>query len=162
AEFVERWSQSALRDQQAAQSHFNELCELVGHKTPTEMDPAGEFFTFEEQVEKATGGRGRADGWYKGHFAWEYKGKQRDLDAASAQWLASGGDVDTPPLLVVCDFLEYRIYPQWPNTSGLPFKFTNAALTRPDTFRYISWLLEAPEKFLELRQSELERREQIT
>ena len=63
AEFVERWSQSALREQQAAQSHFNELCELVGHKTPAEMDPQGEFFTFEEPVEKASGERGRADVW---------------------------------------------------------------------------------------------------
>ena len=57
-EFVERWSQSTLREQQAAQSHFNELCQIVGHKTPTELDPKGEFFTFEENVEKSTGGAG--------------------------------------------------------------------------------------------------------
>ena len=161
-EFVERWANSQLREQQGAQSHFNELCELVGHKTPTQLDPLGEFFTFEEQVSKATGGKGRADVWYKGHFAWEYKGKHKDLEAAYAQLLAYRGDLGNPPLLVVCDFLEYRIYPQWVNTSGIPFRFTNQDLTQPETRRFITWLLESPEKFLELRQTELERREQIT
>jgi hypothetical protein len=85
-DFVDRWSQSTLREQQAAQSHFNELCELVGHKTPTQLDPEGTFFTFEENVEKATGGKGRADVWYKGRFAWEYKGKHKDLDEAYKQY----------------------------------------------------------------------------
>ena len=117
-DFVDRWAHSQLREQQAAQSHFNELCELVGYKTPTQLDPEGTFFTFEEQVTKATGGKGRADVWYKSKFAWEYKGKHRDLDDAYAQLLAYNGDLDNPPLLVVCDFLEFRIYPQWPNTSA--------------------------------------------
>jgi hypothetical protein len=161
-EFVERWSQSTLREQQGAQSHFNELCELVGHKTPTQADPEGKFFTFEEQVTKATGGKGRADVWKQGHFAWEYKGKHKDLDAAYAQLSAYRGDLGNPPLLVVCDFLEYRIYPQWPNTSGQPFKFTNQDLLDREAQNYIRWLLESPEKFLELRQTELQKREQLT
>lgn len=161
-EFVERWSQSELREQQAAQSHFNELCQLAGFKTPTEMDPEGKFFTFEENVGKATGGRGRADVWYRGKFAWEYKGKHKDLDAAYAQLLAYKSSLDNPPLLVVCDFLEYRIYPQWPNTSGQPFVFRNADLVRTDTHRYLTWLLSDPEKFLELRNEELKQREAIT
>jgi hypothetical protein len=75
AAFVARWEQSNLRENQGAQSHFAELCRLVGHQTPTEADPGGTFFTFEENVKKATGKQGRADVWYKGHFAWEYKGK---------------------------------------------------------------------------------------
>jgi len=161
-QFVENWSQSTLREQQGAQSHFNELCELVGHKTPTQADPEGKFFTFEEQVTKATGGKGRADVWKQGHFAWEYKGKHKDLDAAYAQLSAYRGDLGNPPLLVVCDFLEYRIYPQWPNTSGQPFKFTNQDLLDREAQNYIRWLLESPEKFLELRQTELQKREQLT
>jgi hypothetical protein len=162
SDFVARWNDSQLREQQAAQSHFNELCELVGFKTPAQLDPKGEFFTFEENVVKATGGTGRADVWKKGHFAWEYKGKHKDLETAYAQLLAYKDALGNPPLLVVCDFLEYRIYPQWVNTSGLPFKFTNQDLLNADTRRFIVWLLESPEKFLELRQTELERREQIT
>ena len=161
-DFVARWSQSALREQQAAQSHFNELCQLIGHKTPTQLDPGGEFFTFEENVEKATGGKGRADVWYRAHFAWEYKGKHKDLDAAYAQLLAYRGALDNPPLLVVCDFLEYRIYPQWPNTSGAPWVFRNDDLLREDSLRYIRWLLESPHRFLEQRKADLEQREDLT
>jgi type II restriction/modification system DNA methylase subunit YeeA len=161
-EFVERWGRAELREQQAAQSHFNELCDLVGHKTPTEMDPEGQFFTFEEHVTKAAGGRGRADVWYKDHFAWEYKGKHKSLDDAYAQLLSYKTDLNNPPLLVVCDFLEYRIYPQWPNMSGLPFKFTNQDLLNDEARRYITWLLTDPDKFREARQSELERREKLT
>lgn len=161
-EFVERWAQSSLREQQGAQSHFNELCELVGHKTPAQADPAGTFFTFEEQVEKATGGKGRADVWYNGHFAWEYKGKHKDLDAAYAQLLAYRGALGNPPLLVVCDFLEYRIYPQWPNMSGQPFVFRNEDLLNRDAQNYIRWLLEDPERFMELRQADLRARERLT
>jgi hypothetical protein len=161
-DFVERWAQSSLREQQGAQSHFNELCQLVGHKTPAQLDPTGEFFTFEEQVEKATGGRGRADVWYRGHFAWEYKGRHKDLDAAYAQLLAYRGGLDNPPLLVVCDFLEYRIYPQWPNMSGQPFVFRNDDLLSRDAQNYIRWLLESPERFQELRLADLRAREQLT
>ena len=162
ADFVERWEHSAGREQQDAQSHFNELCQLVNHKTPTQLDPAHEFFTFEEHVEKATGGRGRADVFYRGHFAWEYKGRHKDLDAAYGQLLAYKGGLDNPPLLVVCDFLTYRIYPQWINASGIPFTFTNQDLLHPSAQNMIRWLLEAPEKFQQYRQTELERREKLT
>jgi len=161
-DFVERWGASTGREQQDAQSHFNELCQLINHKTPTQLDPAHEFFTFAEHVEKATGGRGRADVFYRGHFAWEYKGKHRDLDAAYGQLLAYKGGLENPPLLVVCDFLTYKIYPQWTNASGLPFTFTNADLLHPDAQNMIRWLLEAPEKFKDYRQSELEKRERLT
>lgn len=161
-DFVDRWANSALQERQGAQSHFNELCQLVGHKTPAQLDPEGKFFTFEEQVTKATGGSGRADVWYKDRFAWEYKGKHKDLDAAYAQLLAYRGGLGNPPLLVVCDFLEYRIYPQWPKTSAIPFVFRNGDLLNQDTRRFITWLLESPEKFLELRQAELEQRENLT
>ncbi|MBE2183983.1 MAG: class I SAM-dependent DNA methyltransferase, partial [Anaerolineae bacterium] len=161
-DFVNRWGQSALREQQAAQSHFNELCQLVYHKTPTQLDPQGTFFTFEENVAKATGGSGRADVWYKGRFAWEYKGKHKDLDAAYTQLSNYRGALGNPPLLVVCDFLEYRIHPQWPNMSGRPFIFKNEDLLREDALRYIRWLLEKPEEFKNLRQAELEQRNALT
>lgn len=161
-DFVERWGKSALREQQAAQSHFNELCRLVGHAAPTQLDPEGRFFTFEEQVEKATGGRGRADVWYAGHFAWEYKGKHKDLDAAYAQIQSYRGGLDNPPLLVVCDFDEFRIYPQWVNMSGKPILFHNDDLTDPLTLRFIQWLLTDPDAFKGYLDEELKRRERVT
>jgi len=162
ADFVRRWSQSNLREQQAAQAHFIELCHLVDHPTPTEADPKGEFFTFEEHVTKDTGRPGRADVWYKGRFAWEYKGKDRDLDAAYAQLLSYKSALDNPPLLVVCDFNEYRIYPQWTNMSGQPFVFTNADLLKPDGLKYLRWLFHNPGEFQRERENELDARRRLT
>ncbi len=39
--------------------------------------------------------------------------------------------LENPPLLVVCDFDEYRIYPQWTNTNAEPFIFRNKELVQP-------------------------------
>lgn len=162
ADFVRRWGQSTLREQQGAQSHFNELCHLVGQKTPTEDDPAGERFMFEKQVTKASGRPGRADVWYRGRFAWEYKGKDKNLDAAYDQLLSYKADLENPPLLVVCDFDEYRIYPQWTNTNAAPFVFHNTDLLQPDKRNYIEWLLTDPDQFLEVRKREQVERTAIT
>jgi hypothetical protein len=50
-----------------------------------EADPRGEWFTFEKGATKATGGKGWADVWRRGFFAWEYKGHHADLAAAYRQ-----------------------------------------------------------------------------
>ncbi len=39
--FIAKWQKSTLTERQAAQSHFNDLCELLGQPTPTEADPSG-------------------------------------------------------------------------------------------------------------------------
>ncbi len=80
--FVAKWAGSARTERSASQEHFIDLCHLVGHPTPAEADPKGEFFTFEKGAEKTTGGHGFADAWKKGHFAWEYKDPRANLDAA--------------------------------------------------------------------------------
>ena len=69
------------------QEHFIDLCRLVGHPTPVEADPTGRWYTFEAGATKTPGGQGWADVWKKGYFAWEYKGKHADLDAAYRQLL---------------------------------------------------------------------------
>ena len=50
--------------------------------TPIEADPRGDFFTFEKGATTSTGGQGWADVWYRGHFAWEYKGPHANLKVA--------------------------------------------------------------------------------
>jgi len=161
-EFVKRWQASALSERQAAQSHFNELCRLLGHKTPSEADPEGTFFTFEEGVQRATGGRGRADVWKRGHFAWEYKSKGESLEKAYSQLLSYRGGLDNPPLLVVCNFDEYRIYPQYPNLPGTPIVFKNSDLRREDVRLYLDWLFHAPDKFREYLEQQIKEREVFT
>ena len=161
-EFVKRWQASTLSERQAAQSHFNELCRLLGHKTPSEADPEGTFFTFEEGVQRATGGRGRADVWKRGHFAWEYKSKGESLEKAYSQLLSYRGGLDNPPLLVVCNFDEYRIYPQYPNLPGTPIIFKNSDLWRDNVRRYLEWLFYAPDKFREYLEQQIKEREVFT
>jgi hypothetical protein len=74
-QFIAKWQASNLKEKSACQSHFIDLCHLLGQPTPTEADPAGTSFTFEKGVEKESGGQGFADVWKKGCFGWEYKGK---------------------------------------------------------------------------------------
>ncbi len=161
-DFVERWARANLREQQAAQSHFNELCHLLGVQTPTQADPEGKFFTFEEHVTKDSGGAGRADVWYKGRFAWEYKGKQKDLDAAYSQLQSYSASLNNPPLLVVCDLMEYRIHPQWPNIDRTPWIVLNEGLKTEYGRDLLRRVLTDPDSFYRERLGEINRREAIT
>jgi hypothetical protein len=84
-EFVAKWRASTLKESSASQEHFIDLCRMLGHETPAQAGSEGKWFTFERGADKSTGGQGWADVWKKGFFAWEYKGKHKDLDAAYAQ-----------------------------------------------------------------------------
>ncbi len=103
--FVEKWSKSTLSERSAYQQHFLDLCRMLGQKSPAEVDPEGNFYTFEKGIQKTggSGGKGFADVWRKGFFAFEYKGKHKDLAAAYSQLLLYREDLENPPLLVVTD-----------------------------------------------------------
>jgi hypothetical protein len=77
AHFAAKWQKVQLTERSAYQQHFLDLCELLGHPKPAEIDPKGEFFTFERGAAKSTGHRGWADVWKRNHFAIEYKGSTR-------------------------------------------------------------------------------------
>ena len=47
AAFVEKWRKSTLKESAAYVGHFTDLCRMLGHPTPAEADPKGEFFTFQ-------------------------------------------------------------------------------------------------------------------
>lgn len=123
-EFVTKWRGSALTERSAAQQHFLDICRLVGHPAPAEVDPTGESFTFERGASKQAGGhpakggtsQGWADVWKKGCFGWEYKGKHKDLDVAYQQLLQYRESLENPPLLVVCDFERIVVHTNFTNT----------------------------------------------
>jgi len=146
ADFVKNWNDSTLREQQGAQLHFQQLVELVGLNPASYFGTTGDKAVFEQHVEKTGGGAGRADVSYQGRFAWEYKGKLKDLDSAYAQVLSYRSNLGNPPLLIVCDFLEYRIYPQWPNLSGQPIKIFNQDLLIYRNRKILRWALTDPDK----------------
>lgn len=89
--FITKWSKSQLSERAASQEHFIDLCRLLGVKTPAEIDPTGDVFTFEKGAQVSgpaslgsKGERGWADVWYKGRFAWEYKRKDKHKTLAEA------------------------------------------------------------------------------
>ena len=123
AEFKRKWDRYTGKESSAYQSHFNDVCDLLQQPTPAQADPSGsEFFCFQKRVVKDvelfalhddgselgdTDERGFADVWKKGCFAWEYKGKKKNLDEAYRQLLRYRESLLNPPLLVVCDFDRY-------------------------------------------------------
>src|SRR5699024_6964909 len=101
--FVTKWEAVTGSEHAVAQSHFNDLCALLDVPAPLEADPTGKSYAFEKHVKKAARGKGFADVWKRGAFAWEYKTKGRDLGDAYRQLLLYRDDLDNPPLLVVSD-----------------------------------------------------------
>jgi type II restriction/modification system DNA methylase subunit YeeA len=114
--FIKKWKASTLTERAASQSHFLDLCALVDEPTPTDSDPTGENYAFERGATKTTGGEGWADVWKHGCFAWEYKGKRKDLKAAYAQLQQYAVALENPPLLIVCDMETIEIHTNWTNT----------------------------------------------
>jgi type II restriction/modification system DNA methylase subunit YeeA len=111
-QFVEKWRASALGEKQGAQSHFIELCDLLGEPRPADPDT----YCFERGATKAGGGDGWADVWRRGCFAWEYKGKHKDLGAALRQLQTYTLDLQMPPYLVVSDMERIVVHTNWNNT----------------------------------------------
>jgi type II restriction/modification system DNA methylase subunit YeeA len=126
--FVARWTAATTSEKSAAQSHFIDLCALLGQPAPMAADPAGEWYTFERGARKVAGGDGWADVWMRGHFAWEYKGKRKDLAAAYQQLLQYREDLENPPLLVVCDLDRFEVHTNFTGTVKRVYAFALADL----------------------------------
>ena len=123
---------------------------MLGQPSPAAADPTGsESFCFQKRVVKDAElfalddsgrvaeepdpdrERGFADVWKKGCFAWEYKGKKKNLDAAYRQLLRYRESLLNPPLLVVCDFDHYIVRTNFNGTVQETHKFTNTDIDSP-------------------------------
>ena len=147
-EFAERWSRSRLTERSGSQQHFIDLCRMLGQPTPAEADPEGTFYTFEKGVKKSggqKGGKGFADVWFKGRFAFEYKGKHKDLDAAYSQLQLYREDLENPPLLVVSDMERYEVHTNYTNSVAKVYSFTNEDVPKPETQRILQALFTDPD-----------------
>ena len=89
--------------------------------------------------------RGFADVWKKGFFAWEYKGKKKNLDAAYQQLLRYRESLANPPLLVVCDFDRYVIRTNFNGTVQETIEFTNSDLDDPKVLHKLRCLFTNPD-----------------
>ena len=106
---------------------------LARRAEAAEGDPTGERYCFERGVRKDTGGDGWADVWKRHHFAWEYKGKHADLDAAFNQLRQYALALENPPLLVVSDMARFRIRTNWTNSVSQTQEFALARIIRQGT-----------------------------
>src|SRR3954468_10817942 len=146
AEFALKWQGSTRTERAASQEHFIDLCRMVGTKTPNEADPTGDFYAFEKGAEKTGGGDGFADVWKKGYFAWEYKGKRKDLAAAYDQLLQYREALENPPLLVVCDLDRFEIHTNFTGTVKKVYAFSLADLDEPAHLAVLKALWTEPNR----------------
>ena len=145
-EFIAKWRASELKERSAAQEHFIDLCRLLGEPTPAEADPTGERYCFERGARKDTGGDGWADVWKRHCFAWEYKGKHADLDAAFNQLRQYALALENPPLLIVSDMARFRIRTNWTNSVSLTHEFGLDDLADAATRDKLKWAMSDPER----------------
>ncbi len=157
--FITKWRASALKERSGSQAHFNDLCRLLGELTPDEADPSGETYCFEKGVRKDTGGAGWADVWKRHHFAWEYKGKRANLDAAFDQLRQYSLALENPPLLIVSDMVRFRIRTNWTNSVSRTYEFELDDLADASTRDRLKWAFSDPDRLRpgETRQSLIER-----
>jgi type II restriction/modification system DNA methylase subunit YeeA len=148
SEFAAKWTGSQRAERAAAQEHFIDLCRMIGVPTPNEADPTGAWYAFEKGAGKVLGGDGFADVWKKAHFAWEYKGKRKDLAAAYQQLLGYRDALDNPPILVVCDLDRFEVRTNFTNTPTRLYTFSLADLaTDPgEPLRVLNALMRDPEE----------------
>ena len=158
AEFKKKWAKVTAKETSAYQSHFDDLCRLLKIATPLEADPKGETFCYQKRVVKDAelfdltdsgevaepNERGFADVWRKGCFAWEYKGRKKNLDAAYRQLLRYREALQNPPLLVVCDFDRFIVKTNFNGTVQEVHEFTNAQIDDPKNLRILRALFSDP------------------
>lgn len=144
---IDKWGAGgpsySLTERGGAQPHFMDLCSVLG--VPTPGDAAN--YCFEPYVKKTGSGRGYADVWKRGCFAWEYKAPGRKLDAALQQLMMYALALENPPLLVVSDRLRIEIHTHFTGHPSECHVIRLEELTRPDVQEKLRWLFVSPERF---------------
>lgn len=121
--FVAKWRPYEGTESSAYISHFDDLCKVLGHPTPSEADPSQSSFCFQKAVTKNSGQPGFADVFFQRHFGWEYKGNRKDLEEAYQQLLRYRENLASPPLLIVSDFTQFVIRTNFTNTVTKTYRF---------------------------------------
>jgi len=147
SEFAAKWMGSTRTERAAAQEHFIDLCRLLGFQTPNQADPTGDWYAFEKGADKVSGGDGFADVWKRGHFAWEYKRKKKNLAVAYDQLLQYREALENPPLLVVCDLNRFEVHTNFTNTVKTVHRFTldDLASNPEEALRVLRAVMGQPE-----------------
>ena len=140
-EFVDKWRNVGFGEKQASQEMFLDICALVGHPSPVAFN-SPDVFTFEKWVPG-----GFADAYLEGHFGWEFKGADSDLDDALNQLLRYQVHLKTPPLLIVSSFKTIRIQTNFPGMVTVRHEIPVAALAEKENLDMLRWAFHAPAEF---------------
>ena len=146
SDFVAKWRQVELTERSASQQHFLDLCDVVEHPKPAEVDRAGEWFTFERGAVKRDGRRGWADVWKRGFFGWEYKSKGKNLDSAFDQLLRYRESLENPPLLVVCDMDRFRVHTNFTAAVNRAHEIPLERLPEPENLEVLRSVFHEPQR----------------
>jgi MmeI, DNA-methyltransferase domain/MmeI, helicase spacer domain/MmeI, N-terminal domain/MmeI, target recognition domain len=146
AQFIAKWKPVTLSERSACQQHFLDLCEVLGQPKPAAVDKDGSFYTFERGVKTDSGGQGWADVWLRGHFAWEYKGKHKDLKAAYDQLQKYREPLENPPLLVVCDMDRFEVHTNFTGTAKKVYAFALDGLAEAHWLDVLRKLFTEPDE----------------
>ena len=133
----------ALNEEQGAQSHFLDLCELLGVPKPG----SAEGYRFEEKSDVIGGKTGYADVFMRGVFAWENKAPGKNLDTALKQLLTYSLALSNPPILVVSDRLSIRIHTQFTGHPSATHEVRIAEMDQPANLALLRRIWTAPESF---------------
>ena len=140
-EFVAKWQNISFGEKQASQEMFLDICALVDHPTPVAIGNP-DVFTFEKWVPG-----GFADAYLEGHFGWEFKGDDSELDSALNQLLRYQVHLKTPPLLIVSSFRTIRIQTNFPGMATEQHIIPVTALDRDEHLAKLRWAFHAPAEF---------------
>ena len=140
-EFVAKWQNISFGEKQASQEMFLDICALVDHPTPVAIGNP-DVFTFEKWVPG-----GFADAYLEGHFGWEFKGDDSELDTALNQLLRYQVHLKTPPLLIVSSFRTIRIQTNFPGMATEQHIIPVTALDRDEHLAKLRWAFHAPAEF---------------
>ena len=144
--FIQKWQIATLKERSAAQEHFLNLCALLEEPAPADADPTGTWYSFEKGAKKTGGGEGWADVWKRHCFAWEYKGKHHDLNAALRQLQQYALALENPPLLIVSDLDTIVIHTNFTNTVHQVHTLPLESLADPAQLRLLKWAFSEPER----------------
>ena len=87
-----------------------------------------------------------ADVWKRHCFAWEYKGKHADLNAAFSQLRQYALALENPPLLIVSDMARFRIRTNWTNSVSATHAFALDDLADATNRDKLKWAMSDPER----------------
>jgi len=132
-----------LNEEQGAQSHFLDLCELLDVPKPGSADG----YRFEEKSAVIGGKTGYADVFKRGVFAWENKAPGKNLDTALKQLLTYSLALSNPPILVVSDRLTIRIHTQFTGHPSQTHSVNLDELDQPDKRALLRRIWTTPESF---------------